>query len=566
MSKEPNNIRIVPNKDKFKGAQTFDNQLQVEFTGDRKTMVEGDRTVILNLAERFDKERQKSNTFRVTGKITNIFNNVISGKTNYNAFKNDLFYINPIESAKSGVWKGYPQFDEFTFFRTQGIDGHIPFVTKSSSTYNWMVYLSYASENVTGQSMSYHNEMMNTTTNFIASDGVPFVMKKTKYNGKPLITFYCGTNHNLSTGEYIKTSFNYNGNDLFQVYQLGDEAYGTEGKVFSIFDLGYTGTTFGDGVTGTFKRVINFSNTGETTSEYYIRKHTILTDPKDYNLTRMGFENNPFNNNKKLEYADLTPNGVQRTSVRNGSQSFGFTFEKDIDINKNLDNQDRPITELFVTIIQKGYMGWFNKPFGNFNTAINVGWEFNFLSDSVDDWWNVSSSNNKDNLPVGSYQYNNQTFYYNKDLKSGDKLMGDFCEWNNFMMEEKVLSPMVHKYNFNPVHFQNDSIQTMPDGYLYYPHYPIKVRDFSDYIEQGVVDEVDFIPDYSFYSEYESKWRWRDLYPYGYIDSDGVGVDHPFLNNSHYPFKDINFIQTPPTRNFGQRFNVIGELIIDDCE
>ena len=144
--------------------------------------------------------------------------------------------------------------------------------------------------------------------------------------------------------------------------------------------------------------------------------------------------------------------------------------------------------------------------------------------------------------------------------------MGDFCEWNNFMMEEKVLSPMVHKYNFNPVHFQNDSIQTMPDGYLYYPHYPIKVRDFSDYIEQGVVDEVDFIPDYSFYSEYESKWRWRDLYPYGYIDSDGVGVDHPFLNNSHYPFKDINFIQTPPTRNFGQRFNVIGELIIDDCE
>ena len=42
-------------------------------------------------------------------------------------------------------------------------------------------------------------------------------------------------------------------------------------------------------------------------------------------------------------------------------------------------------------------------------------------------------------------------FYYNKDLPIGTELKGDFCEWNEFQQkEEAVLSPMSHKYSFNP--------------------------------------------------------------------------------------------------------------------
>lgn len=566
MSKEPNNIRIVPSDKRYKGAPTEDITLSVGLNGDRRTMVDGDRTVILNLAERFDQERQQSSIFRITGKITNIFNNVITGSTNYTPYRNSLYYVDPITSTQTNVWRGYPQFDEFNFFRTTSVDGHIPFVSKSAFTYNWTAYLSYASSNVTGQTMSYFNEEYSATTLFQAGDGVPFVIRNTQYNGKSLITFYCGTKHNLKDGEFVKLSFDYNGEYYFQVYQLGDEHYGSEEKIFSIFNLGYTGTTFGNGVTGTFKRVINRGNPNETTSEYYVRKHKILTDVKDYNLTKMGFENNPFDNDSKLEYSALTPNNVQRVSVRNGSQSYGFTFEKDIDINAYKDNQNRPITELFVTIINKGYMGWFNKPYNNNTTALNIGWDFNFLEASIDPWWSQLNSANKDNIPVGSYQTNGKTFYYNKDLSVGDEIMGDFCEWNDYEMKESVLSPLTHKFNYNSVYFQTGYSVEMPIGYVYYPHYSIQVRDYSDYVETAVEGEVDNIPDYSFYSNYDGLWRWRDLYPYGFIDSENNGVVHPFLNNSHYPFADITFLQMTPQRNLNQKVTGIIQPLIDDCE
>lgn len=566
MSVEPNNIRIVPSDKRYKGAPTEDLGLQVSLNGDRRNMVDGDRTVMLNLAERFDVERQDSSNFRISGKITNIFNNVIFGVTNYTPFVNYLYYNDPIKSIETNIWSGYPQFDEFGFFRDKSIEGHVPFVSKSSFTYNWTTYLSYAFENVGEQTMTYFNEELSASTIFQASDGVPFVIKNTTFNGKPLITFYCGAKHGLSDGEYVKLSFDYNGENYFQVYQLGDEGYGSESKIFSIIDLGYTGNTFGDGTSGTFKRVINRDNIGETTSEYYVRKHKILTDVKDYNLTKMGFENNPFNNDSKLEYSALTPNNVQRVSVKNGSQSYGFTFEKDIDISQYVDNQNRPLTELFVTIINKGYMGWFNKPYQNNTTALNIGWDFNFLEDRVDSWWSQNNTNNLDNIPVDSYQLNNKTFYYNRDLKVGDEILGDFCEWNNYEMVEKVLSPLVHKYNYNTTHFQTGDSLTLPNGYLYYPHYSIRLKEYSTYIETAEEGEVDNIPDYSFYSDFEGKWRWRDIYTYGFIDDVGVGVNHPFLNNSHYPFVNITFLQTPPKRNLNQNITGIIQPTNDDCE
>ena len=75
------------------------------------------------------------------------------------------------------------------------------------------------------------------------------------------------------------------------------------------------------------------------------------------------------------------------------------------------------------------------------------------------------------------------------------------------------------------------------------------IRSFSDYIETGNKNEIDNIPDYSYYSQNDNLWRWRDLYSYGFIDGDGIGVDNPFINDSHYPFKEILFLQTPILRN-----------------
>lgn len=571
MSEQSSDMRIVIPSKKYQGAPNSDITIQAGLNVTKREFIEGDRTVLVNLAERFDKERQASDTFRITGKITNIFDNTLSGKTlNYTPFRDSLYYIGAVGSTTTGVWKGYPQFDEFSFFRTSSVQNHIPFIPKSAGTYNWGVYLSYPSSNDDTQPMRFYSEQFSATTVFTAGDGVPFVIQNQVVNGKKLIFFHCGVKHNLSVGEWVQTSFNFNGKDTFQVYSLGDQYLGNEEKVFAIFDLGYQNGPFTNNATGTFKRIIDINNSGETMSKYYVRKNTIITELSDVNVTKMGFERNPFRVEKKLEYSALTPNNIQRISVKDGNQTCGYTFEKDIDISQYRDNNDLPLKELFVTIINKGYMGWFNKPYGLNVSALDIGWDFNFLTNRIDPWWDRASTLNKDNaLLANSYQYpanSGQVFYYNEDLNVGDEIKGDFCEWNDFDMEETLLSHMYHKYSYNSQWFQTkDGSNSLPSGYLYQPHYSIQVRAFSSYVEDARPGEVDNIPDYAFFSTTENKWRWRDLYPYGYVDTSGVGVDHPFLNGSHYPFVPINFLQFQPLRNIYKE-NVIVQPIIDDCE
>ena len=214
-------------------------------------------------------------------------------------------------------------------------------------------------------------------------------------------------------------------------------------------------------------------------------------------------------------------------------------------------------------------MGWFNKPFVNQNglqTAIDIGWNFNFLENSVDTWWNHNNSLNKDNIPTNSYSLNGQTFYYNEILNQGDVILGDFCEYNYMEQREYVLSRAIHKYSFNDILFQTTGNQNYPDGYLYNPHHSIPIRAFSDYIENGTKDTVDNIPGYSWFSEYNNKWYWRDLYTYGYIDSDGIGVNNPFINGAHYPFLNCIFLQYPIRRNNNVFSNEYQQITNDDCE
>jgi hypothetical protein len=570
MSQE-SEVRIVLGSKRNATTPNRDVELQVPLFGDQNSYTENDRTVLINLQDRFNLERQKSDKIRLSGKLVNLFDNTLSGKTNYTPFKNNLYYLNPEESIVTNVWQGFPQYSEFTFGRSQGIEGHIPFVPKSANTYNWTVYASYAYSSTTAQTMSYTDERNGVTINsFLCSDGIPFVMKKGSYNGKKVIYFYCGTNHNLSVGQWVELSSPLNNKTVFSVFGLGDGTYGSENKVFYIFNLKFSNLNAYDGKSGTLKRITNLQNSGETKSRYYVRLHKILTDVDEVNLTKIAFENNPFGIKKKLEYSGLTPNQTQRVSIKEDSQSFSFTFNKDIQVNPLVDNNGKPVTELFVTILNKGYMGWFNKP-GYDQKAIDIGWEFNFLKDSVDNWWNHTSIVNKDNIPTGSYNFNGNTFYYNRDLKTGSVIKGDFCEFNDMEQKEYVISKLYHKYSFNPILFLDNSPFNLPAGYCYIPHHSIPIRQYSDYIEsytqEGTTNlPVVDIPNYSWYSDYEKNWYWRDIYDYGFIDAENRGIDFPFTNDAHYPFTTINFLQTPIKRITYVETTLVNSPIFDNCE
>jgi hypothetical protein len=590
--------RIIQSTQVYKGAPKTDQSLNVPFVQSSGEIVEFDRSVDLNLATVFDEERQQSTTFRPVTKFTILFENAYTGSTTYVPFRDNLYYTNALSNAISFFpsgnsspqpptnpaipWDGFPQYPEFDFIRTDydvlgyttGTGRHLDFKMVSASTYNWSHYLSYAYSNDYNTELYAIQPETSISWNWVASDGIPYFIVIGSDQVVRQISFKCPMPHGLSVGEFVQLSSNYNGNTFFQVSSLGDSGSGSENFVFNIKNVGYTGTTFLSLSQGTFKRVINASNSADTISSYYIRKHKILTEPDCAVLTNAGYEQNVYNNKSKCEIKALTPNQKQRTSVKEGARSYNLCFNCDVDILSLTDNQNRPVSELYFTTIWRGYFGW--------TQSLKQGWYFNTYLDNFKPqiWWDFNNPNSS--TQINTNQYNSLLgqgpFVYTDFLTTGDTIDGDFCEWNNFEQLERVISTYQHKITYNQNWFKLDNTlpTTNQPGYFYEPHSSIQIRAFSDYIEEGSSVNVVGIPDYAYYSTTNALFRWRDLYPYGFIDTDGVGVDYPYLNDAHYPYKNTIFRITPENYNIPSDYaqlgvvpintTIIAEPVADECE
>ena len=89
------------------GAPDTNLSVKVGIDQQKLNYVDGDRNIIVNLKDRFDIERELNRKYRIVGKISNIFDNTISGSTTYTPFRNDLYYNDPADAFLTGVWKGY---------------------------------------------------------------------------------------------------------------------------------------------------------------------------------------------------------------------------------------------------------------------------------------------------------------------------------------------------------------------------------------------------------------------------------------------------------------------------
>lgn len=591
--------RIIESTQRYKGAPKQDQQMNIPLIQNQKQLVEFDRSVDLSLSTVFDDERQESFTFRPVGKYMMVFENAYTGSTTYSPFRDNLYYTNAIKNAISYYplgtsptsvgttnqtipWDGFPQYSEFDFIRADiNVDGYtigngkqVDFKSVSASTYNWSHYLSYAFQNDSNKQLYAIEPQTNISWTWTAGQGLPYVIAVGTDREKRFISFKCPVVHGLSVGEYVLLSTNYNGNSFFQVTSLGDGGSGSENYIFNIRNIGYTGTTFITLTKGTFRRVLNPANSADTISEYYIRKHKILTKPGCAVVVNAGYEQNIYNNKQKCEVKAITPNQKSRTSVKEGSRSYTLSFNCDVNTRTLLDNQKRPVSELFFTTIWRGYFGWTDK--------LKQGWLFNtFLDkDKPQIWWDQNNQNSNTLITQGQYNttMTQYPFYYNNLLNEGDIVDGDYCEWNDFEQLERVISIYQHKIIYNQTHFKLDNTlpTTNQPGYFYEPHRGIQIRAFSDYIEEGDSKNVVGIPDYAYYSTTNALFRWRDLYPYGFIDTDGIGVDYPYLNDAHYPFLNTIFRITPEGYNIPSDYNQLGrvpintttipEPIEDECE
>ena len=588
-----NDITFVKGSLRYKRAPEVGIDLVIPLSGKQKELDEFNRTTSINLAEVYDKERQASNLYMPSCKFQFIFSNQYKGSAMtllapYQPINNNLVYYLVEDTKEQSLltpntiiqWPGFPQFNEFSFIRTdnnvtgytQDPGAHIVFENSAATFYNWYFYLSYAAENDDQKILT--DSMTNTT--WTPNQGMPFIMKHVQFNGTFLWQFKCPIKHNLSVGEYVKLDgVTISGRDMiFEVYSLGDGTVKSNEKIFNILDLGFnTGNgTFQTDAKGFFFRIVNASNPVESKSQYYVRKNKIITNWKDAIVTFSGFDQNAFRTNRVFQPVDLTPDQVSKVAVKEDSQSYNVSFNGSVDLTNVLDNQDRPVTELFVTVVNRGYFGYFNPRTNPNNIGLKQGWKFNMETEG-DVWWSNSNLDSYTNLQLDTYSKTYTTnsinvtldFFYNKSYDVGDLMDGDLCEWNDITQQETVLSEIYHKFNFNPSIFNIGGNPNNPKGYYYRPFFKIQLKEYSDYIENGDALSTEDAPFYSYYSRTNNTFIWRDLYTFGFIDVDGIGVNYPFMNNRHYPYENFIFRIIPEGTNIESIYDIETPRI-DGCE
>ena len=550
----------------YKAAPNTDIGIQTELLQTQSEVVDYDRTVSLNLITVFDGERQKSTTFRPTIKISYLYENNLVGYTDYDVYKNSLVYINPEISVINGSWSGLPTHQEFEFIRTDIDNKQIPFVTKSASSYNWNIVMSYPYENDYNVPMQYFFENGTSINPWKSGDGIPFYIVLGSERGLPVVQFNCPVEHGLLEGEYVELPFTYNDVNTFQVYSLGNGTLGSDANTFNLANVGFTGTTFNTGVTGVFKRIIDVNNSGETKSRYYVRIHKIITDPHDSIITMNGFELNSFNDEGVYQFSSLTPNKIGRVSAYQSSKTYNVTLAHDLSVINQQDNNKKPLTQIFATFQYVGYMGWFNQ--------LRRGWKFNMLPGKTNQWWSTTNNDSLETNDITGYTrtQGNQVYNFTVNLPrtSGDTMYGDWCEWNEITQTERVISPYMQKLTYYQKGFTVPTTATTnPNGYYYQVHNPITLKVFSSYLETASNNLVEDVPAWAYFSNNLQQWIWREIYTYGYIDSLERGVDYPFLNETHYPFDNLQFRLYPEGASFDitQLYpDVVVDPIIDGCE
>jgi hypothetical protein len=599
---------LLPTKRYFK-AEEQDLNLSVKLENDETLLRQGDKDIVLNLADLFNEERNKSINYKIYGKIKMVFRNMYSGYTQYQPLLRNLY----LSGDGTGSDIGFVPYNEFAFLRndvvrekttpksgsTLGYQTSAPSITLDTGTpvgrytghttmssldapyKNWNLYLSYVDSHDTGFTMNYTlsgDTNGDKTYSFKSKDGIPFRVE----SNDNYYTLTSPVEHGILQGEHIILSgstmlsgLSIN-NKIFYVDSVGNEIYNSEKYVINLLK---SELTFGHTLSGvTFvlgKRCIDVNDITGTTSTYYVHKHKTLTTIDDYILDKVGFENSIWEDERKI----LFENTLQENDVlveRNRQEALLFDFKNTFSLSGITNNLGYTPTEVYVTTIFKNSNGLFDYP-------PKVGFKFNFHGSEsptgekigwIDNQFSGTTSvekamsgltqtfNGKKVTILGNtYNYTGTTFTGGTSIPLNTTgITGAFVEYNEKELKERIISETYHKFSHLKIvggvqifdHYQDQSsfysgaTTGNTVGYYYQPHYRVKLRELSPYIETSKLDVtqpntlVD-LPENAIYDEKEKLWKWRDLYDHGFIDQEGNGTNFPFINNTHYVIKNINF-------------------------
>jgi hypothetical protein len=131
-------------------------------------------------------------------------------------------------------------------------------------------------------------------------------------------------------------------------------------------------------------------------------------------------------------------------------------------------------------------------------------------------------------------------------------------DWDGQEVPEWVINepkyPTINN-NFGNIEFNSIISGPRNEGYIYQPHHQLKIRNYSNYIEQGD-NTTAGIPDYS-ENLGDGRYIWRDLLPIGDNDGQDDTLDYPFVNGSHHLYSNLCFTtkRQDPFGLFGLQYN-----------
>ena len=559
------NIKILlPSKKYFK-AEEQDLDIRIGLEESETLLREDDKNIILDVSTLFDNERNASKNYKVFGKLKMIFRNMYSGNTNYIYLKDRLHLVG---DGSNYDYTGFIPYNEFAFLRNDvyrelyqsntgntlgyytpitgftGSTQHTTITPITAPYQNWNLYLSY----VYGQDINFPmNYTLPNGVNytFTAKDGIPF---RVEDNGS-YISLTSPVEHNMNVGEYIiisgGTLTGTTSTRIFNIDSVGNEIYKSQKYTVNILKNEFTsGTTLSSVVLG--KRCLDVTNISGTTSQYYVHKHKTLTNVSDYIMDKVGFETPIWEDEKKLLYKNYS-NVYDYLVEKNRMESVLFDFKENFVLTGITNNLGYTPTDVYVTILLRNGNGYFDYP-------PKVGFKFNFHNTWIDKQFSGTTANETSMSGFTNFNRTDvngtRTFKSGTTLSNGSILTGAFIEYNENEMKETVISESFHKFTspktiFN--HRQDDptyysgSTSGNTVGLYYQPHYRVKLRQLSPYVESAITNDIYNLPENTKYFSNEKLWKWRDVYDHGFIDPDGYGTNYPFSNNTHYVNIDINF-------------------------
>lgn len=501
---------------------------------------------IVNVGEKFNEERQNSKRYRIVSDIKPLISNCLFNLNNvpYNNLQtlagfNELLFLDTSYPKNNNVsdptdivysdsinqnlkeingWFGYFDPDvskaslcnffdmEPTRKRFSFIPDIKPFSGSLTPVKNWELTITYPAE-----TDKEHN---------LVKGGLLIVEAISVFQGtREMVAFGMPCRHNLLVGDTVRIigTNGYNGDH--KVVRLGLDN-GDLIDYYFVIDLPPTGNI---GNSSRIKRIF-----GGQESEYYFRKFKKINNStgnmlstNDYQIYNLSFSKTVFDD-----------------------PIYQFVVNADVDINNLVDNLGRPLTEMFLTIIKTDSDGLFTKLDSGIETPLIPKLlesdSFIYLQTipTINRIHNGGTTPFTSSIPLESQiKIDNRNIFY-----------GDLVEFNKFEVLETVLADV--NYRFNTLNRETQAtidyvyklgttdnklridLGPRQEGYYYKPHYNIKIREISNYVEQGD-DSTDEIPDYAI-NLGDGRYLWRDILDIGFNESSDLSLNYPFLNGCHY--------------------------------